>query len=231
MKKFILSRTDDYLTRSKAWILGYAFLFWLVTRIIAAATLAACIAIYGSAGISPESLTAFGGSPDQFVKIGSPAFVLFSVLVVAPVLEEGLFRLGLSFKKWQVALAAALIPIAVLWQYMWVFRAWQCALCLVLAAAVFCGIYFGTRQAMWSRLRSRHLVAASWLTAAAFGALHLMAFSTLSWSLLPYCLCVVLIPFFGGCACTYLRVNLGFWWGVAMHVFNNLPAVMVLLAS
>ena len=69
-----------------------------------------------------------------------------------------------------------------------------------------------------------------WLTAIGFGLIHLIAFSSYSWTLLPYMLCLVSVPFFAGCAITYYRLNLGFWWGVGLHIFNNLPAAVVLLA-
>ena len=26
------------------------------------------------------------------------------------------------------------------------------------------------------------------------------------------------------------RINLGFWWGVGMHIFNNLPAIVLLIS-
>lgn len=226
--KFILSRTDDFKSHSKKWIVGYSFLFWLITRIIAMAILMGCTALYTRFGVDPETLTAFAGSPDQAVKMGSLAFSIFAVMIIAPVLEEGVFRLWLSFRKWQVAMAVALIPIMVLWQHFRIYSAMEYVLCIGIAGLVFACLYYGTRQSMWSAIKQRHLVLASWISSAAFGLLHLMAFSTLTWNLLPYCLCVVLIPFFGACACTYLRVNLGFWWGVGMHIFNNLPAIFVM---
>lgn len=226
--KFILSRTDDRKSHSKKWIVGYTLLFWLITRIIGMAAVMCCTAVYNYMGINPESLTSFGGSPDQAIKIGSLALSIITVIFIAPVLEEGIFRLGLSFRKWQVALSLALIPVAVLWQHFRVFSALQYVLCIGIAALVFAGIYFGTRQRMWSGLKDRYLVQASWIMSVAFGVMHLIAFSTVTWTLLPYCLCLTLIPFFGGCACTYLRVNLGFRWGLAMHIFNNLPALIVM---
>lgn len=37
--------------------------------------------------------------------------------------------------------------------------------------------------------------------------------------------------FFAGCAITYYRINLGFWWGVGLHVFNNLPGIIILISQ
>ncbi len=225
--RFILSRTDDFKTRSKKWIVGYALLFWLITRLIAALTVILCVSVYKTQGIDPTVLTTFGGSPSQ-IGIHSLLYSVVVIMLIAPLLEEGVFRLGLSFRKWQVALAGALIPVAVVWQNYLSFSVAQYIFWLGLSVVVFCGIYYGSKQEMWIKLKTRYLVAASWITAIGFGLMHLLAFSTLTWALLPYCLCIILVPFFAGCACTYLRVNIGFWWAVALHIFNNLPALLIL---
>ena len=34
-----------------------------------------------------------------------------------------------------------------------------------------------------------------------------------------------------GCALTYARVNLGFWWGVLLHFTKNLLAVLAFALS
>lgn len=44
-------------------------------------------------------------------------------------------------------------------------------------------------------------------------------------------LCTVLVPMTLGCAATYARVNLGFWWGVLLHCLFNIPAILILLLN
>lgn len=44
--KFILSRTNDRAVHSKRWIVGYALLFWLITRIISAGIVVGCTSVY-----------------------------------------------------------------------------------------------------------------------------------------------------------------------------------------
>lgn len=113
--KFIILRTDDHETRSKRWIIGYGLLFWLVSRIIAMFLVTGCAALYDMFGINPAELTRFTGDPETAKTLGSTAYVLLTVCVAAPLLEECIFRLGLSFRKWQVALAAASVPAYILW--------------------------------------------------------------------------------------------------------------------
>ena len=69
-----------------------------------------------------------------------------------------------------------------------------------------------------------------WVSAIGFGLLHLIAFTNYSWLLVPFMIAVIMSPLLLGCVITYVRVNLGFWWGVLFHVVNNIPVVLVLLA-
>ena len=229
--KFILSRTNDYEVHSKKWIVGYGLLFWLITRLIAMLLIIGCVAVYESFGINPESLTKFAGNPETAKNIfGSVSYTLLTIALVAPLLEECIFRLGLSFKKWQVALAVASIPAYLLWQHMNRLTILSTLIFLVAIVGSFILIYYLTTDSFWSSQKRNHYKFYIWITAIAFGLIHLIAFSSHSITLLPYMLCVISVPFFAGCAITYYRINLGFWWGVGLHIFNNLPAIFVMLS-
>lgn len=228
--RFILSRTDDYRIHSKKWIVGYGMLFWLISRIIAMLLVIGCVAVYNTFGMNPETHTSFAGNPETTRKLGSITYVLLTTSIVAPVLEECIFRLGLSFKRWQVALAVASIPTYILWQHLSSLTIVSALLYIASIIAVFSLVYGLTSDSLWDELKKTYYNLTIWFSAIAFGLIHLIAFSSYSLSLLPYMLCVVSVPFFGGCAITYYRINLGFWWGVGMHIFNNLPAIVLLIS-
>lgn len=61
--------------------------------------------------------------------------------------------------------------------------------------------------------------------------MHFHAFSVLNWQVLPFALATVLVPMAGGCAFTYARVNLGFWWGLLLHCLVNIPSLAVIILS
>lgn len=228
--RFILSRTDDYRIHSKKWIVGYGMLFWLISRIIAMLLVIGCVAVYNTFGMNPETHTSFAGNPETTRKLGSITYVLLTTSIVAPVLEECIFRLGLSFKRWQVALAVASIPTYILWQHLSSLTIVSALLYIASIIAVFSLVYGLTSDSLWDELKKTYYNLTIWFSAIAFGLIHLIAFSNYSLALLPYMLCVVSVPFFGGCAMTYYRINLGFWWGVGMHIFNNLPAIVLLIS-
>ena len=228
--KFILSRTSDYRIHSKKWIVGYGLLFWLVSRLFAMFLIMACVSIYHGFGISPENLTKFIGSPETAKTLGSATYTLLTVSLVAPLLEECIFRLGLSFKKWQIALSAASIPLYVLWQHLKNLTVVSAIIYVALIVTAFVIIYYFTKDSFWTNLKRKYYHASIWFTAIAFGLIHFIAFTNYSFILIPYMLCVISVPFFAGCAMTYYRTNLGFWWGVGLHIFNNLPAIFLMLA-
>lgn len=190
-----------------------------------------CVAVYNAYGINPETLTKFTGNPETARTLGSATYVLFTVCLVAPLLEECIFRLGLSYRKWQIALALASIPAYILWQKLGSITFATGTIYAVGIIAVFCLIYCLTSDSFWAEQKKIYYRPMIWLTAIAFGLIHLIAFSDYSLELLPYMLCVINVPFLAGCAITYYRINLGFWWGVALHIFNNLPAIFLLLAK
>ncbi len=229
--KFILSRTDDYTCHSKKWIVGYGFIFWLITRILAILLIFACTCIYERYGIDPARLTKFGGDPTNLPSLFSGGYAIALVLLIAPVLEECIFRLGLSFRKIQIAIAAAAIPAYIFFQSLPAISLPKALILAACALMIFCLIYYLTSQQHWGRLKTKYFVTAVWISAISFGLLHMMAFSTFSLMLLPYMLCVISVPLLAGCTITYYRLNLGFWWGVAFHVFNNLPATILLLQN
>lgn len=228
--KFILSRTNDFENHSKKWIVGYGLLFWLVTRLVSFGLVMGCVAIYNAFGMNPEDMTKFTGDPETAKSLGTPIYVFITACLIAPLLEECIFRLGLSFKRWQVALAAAAIPAYILWQRSATLSVSSMQNYSLAILGTFSVVYFLTSDSFWKKLKSMYYRPMIWLSAIAFGLMHLIAFSNYSLTLLPYMLCLVSVPFFAGCAITYYRVNLGFWWGVGLHIFNNLPAAAVLLA-
>ena len=229
---FILNRVNDREFHSKKWIVGYGFLFWLITRIAMFGVIMLCASIYEHFGINPEEMAKFGGDPTMLKNIGSPVFALLFAGLIAPFMEECVFRLGLSFKRWQVALGLGSIPVFIVYMTSF-FKAsvLQWSIGAACAAVIILLIFRFTTDEFWQRAKTKWLVPMMWVTSIAFGLLHVISFSSIPAVMIPYVACMVLMIFFGGCSIAYLRVNLGFGWGLAMHIFNNLPALAVILAA
>ena len=223
--KFILNRTDDYLHHSKKWMIGHALLFYVASIFCFVALQMVCSYIYGLFGVSPESLTKFGGDPQYQIQKKSTLEFLLSVLLVAPLCEEVIFRFGISLKRNAVALWVAIAPAILTWYLI-------SKNCIIVGVALLIGlligayIFFGTDDSLWDKVRAKMSLAVVWISALAFGLLHLNAFTDMSWVILPYALCICVWPFLGGCAITYLRMNMGFFAGLIMHIVVNLPGVI-----
>lgn len=226
---FILDRTNDKAVMSDRKIFGLAALWLVVMFMLSSAIIVGVSMAYKSVGISPEQLTQFGG--DVSTHKDKPLVnTLLLLLVIAPVVEEIIFRLGLSFRRQTVALWAGLLPVTVA-AYLFKCYDWMILAPLVLfGAALYWLVMRFTTDAQWQSWRSRYLRLAMWVSVISFGLIHLKAFTVLTWALLPYCLALCLRPGLVGCVITYARVNMGFWWGVLFHILNNIPAVLVLIA-
>lgn len=229
--KFILSRVEDYKYHSKKWMVGYAMLFWLISRIVMILLMAACMSIYDRYGINPKELTSFGGDPTVTLSSRGLIKAILMTALIAPVFEELLFRFGLSFRRVSVSLSLACIALFYVVSHNKTAGMTVWIISIIIAIVIFCCVYFPTTDSFWQGLKKRWLIPMVWISTIAFGLVHLCAFSHLDLVLLPYAFVMILAPFFAGCSCAYLRVNVGFVWGIAMHIFNNIPGIMIMLCA
>ena len=227
---FILNRTRDWATMPRKKILLQAVIWFIAMFILSALLIVVCTAVYRINGIDPRQLTKFGG--DISSHLDKPVWLtVVLLLIIAPVVEEIIFRLGLSFKRQTAAVWVGLLPIAIAGYLFQCYDNWLLmAAMAVVGAGLFWLVMHYTTDEQWATWKSRYLRLAMWISAIAFALIHLKAFSVITWALLPYCLTVILRPGLVGCVITYARVNLGFWWGVLFHVANNVPAILALLA-
>ena len=228
--KFILNRTNDWATMPKSRIFKLALIWFIAMFVLSAIIIVGVTMCYKSMGIDPNQLTKFGG--DISTHKDKPLLqTILMLIIIAPVVEEIIFRLGLSFKRHTEALWAGLLPVAITAYLLQRYNNWPLlAGMVVLGAILYWLIVRYTTDEQWAQWRPRYLRLAMWVSAISFGLIHLIAFSVLTWGLLPYCLAICLRPGLVGCAITYARVNLGFWWGVLFHIANNLPAILMLVA-
>ena len=226
MVKFILNRSDDCDTLSKGRIIANIPI-WLVILYAGYLVLyVICMLIYGANGVIPTKLTDYYADP--FLWKEQPFLLtIFWFLILAPLCEESIFRLGLSFKRLTVGLWAGLLPVVVAWSVFYC-RVWYILLLFAIAGGlIFWLICRYTTDEQWKNWRKKYIIPAMWVTAIGFGLFHLNAFSVLNWLVLPYALVTILQPMADGCVFTYARVNLGFWWSVLLHFAKNLLVVLL----
>ena len=227
---FILNCPNDSQTLTRKKIFGKTLLWLVILYACAIVIRIVCMAIYMAKGLNPQELTQFMGDPTTRIGKGLGK-TLLSLIVVAPLAEEALFRLPLSFKRSTVALWLGLIPIISAF-YFHKCREWYILLALAaLGVGIFFVIFRLTTDDHWAKLRGKYIIWAMWISAISFGLMHLRAFSVLNLQVLPWALATVMVPMAGGCAITYARVNLGFFWGVFFHMLINIPATLVIVAG
>ena len=228
MAKFILNRPDDRETLSKGRIIANTLIWFFILLAGSFVLQTICMLIYGANGVIPTKLTQFGADPAFWTDQPLSQAILWCVLV-GPLSEELIFRLGLSFKRLTVGLWAGLLPV-VLAGYVFYCWVWYILMILVFAGClIFWLIYRYTTDEQWQNWRKKYIIPAMWVFAIGFGLFHLNAFTFLNWQLLPYALVTILRPMGDGCAITYARVNLGFWWGFLIHFTNNLVCLLAML--
>ena len=176
MAKFILNRPDDSQTLSRGKIVGTTVKWFLLLMGCAIVLRVVCVAIYMSMGINPMELTTFGGDPSNYM--GKASWRTFlTLMIVAPLAEEIMFRLGLSFKRQTVGLWIGLLPVVCAW-YLHHCRVWYILAGLVAAGVVlFWLVCRFTTDEHWAGWRQKYIIPAMWISAVGFGLLHFRAFS------------------------------------------------------
>lgn len=228
MQLFILNRTNERQAKSVGRILLYALLFFIVTRIAVMLMLTGCTAIYmANTGINPMQGLSFFGNP-SVAAAGMGWWALPYVLLVAPFFEECCFRLGLSFRRWQVAVGLGALTLFFVSRFLAIAGAQHSFWWGLPAGIVVAGLLYGfTTDAFW-QAKKGWLRPMMWCSAGLFALVHLFAMQGLTWFLVPYALLICLMLFFAGSVMVYLRVNLGFLWAVGAHALNNVPAVFMI---
>ena len=227
---FLLNRPDDRDTQSKGRIFAN-MLIWLIILYAGCQVLyVICMLIYGANEVIPTKLTDYYADPFFWKEKPFWQTILW-FLIVAPLCEESISRLGLSFKRLTVGLWAGLLPVIVAW-YVFYCRVWYILLLFAIAGGlIFWLICRYTTDEQWKKWRKKCIIPAMWVSAIGFGLFHLNAFSVLNGLVLPYALVTILQPMADGCVFTYARVNLGFWWSVLLHFSKNLLAVLTIASS
>ena len=228
MAKFILNRPDDSKICSRVKIIGIALKWYVLMMIGAMIILMICVSIYMLNGVNPNELTRFARNPSQYTDI--PTWeILVEILVVNPFLDEFIFRLGLSFERKTVAIWAGLLPVVC------AFSIFQIEIWCILQSLAVVGLAVSwlviliTTDEQWTTWRKRYIIPAMWITAIAFGLFHFRVFTVLTWQVFPFALATILVPLASGCALTYVRINLGFWWGVLFNSITNIPACLTII--
>ncbi len=230
MGKFILSRVNERATRSKGGIIGYGLAFFFIAKAILIAATIACTAVYMRNGIDVQSLMVFGGDPDVVLARYGKWLAIFMVAIYAPLTEEVAFRLGLSFKRLHAALSIAFLMQLIISFFTGTDMCGR-AISWGTALTVGCLLYFATKEDIWKRLGEKFRIPVIYVMAIAFGLIHFAAMDSITLIALPFMFLTVLQPMVAGFVASYYRVNLGFWWGVGIHILNNVPGIIMIAFS
>ena len=224
MKSFvcILDRYDDKTKMSQKRMFKYIATFFVFTVLLSVFLQIVCMSIYDLAGLNPSKMTTFGGSYENLNEVGT--FYKILLLISAPFIEELIFRLFLSFKKEAIALWLGILPSLII---LYFFRKQIEAVVLLIPGAITYLILLKySSQNFWDKFKTKYIKSTIYFSAIAFGLVHMMAFSHLTLELIPYAICICFSPFMGGCMFTYLRINIGFNYGLAAHYIFNIPPIM-----
>jgi hypothetical protein len=165
-----------------------------------------------------------------FTKYGTVEAAIY-ICILAPLLEETIFRLPLSFKKQHVAIAlgcALLLFVRVIP----VVNNFNLLSAIAVRAVLFVLGYFTLMKLLPANtdLNKRAQTGFIILSMLLFGLMHIFNYAPMQWTI------IFMYPFFVipqlimGWALTYIRFKNGFFWGVALHSLVNSVSVLTMLS-
>lgn len=147
-------------------------------------------------------------------------FILFFVGLFAPLIEETIFRLGLSFKKIDCCISIPVtlfVIVNLLQQSLFL----NIPLCLLAAFLLF----KYTKQSDYDNIGQKYGNAIIYLSIIVFGLIHITNFLPIIRTSFATCLISVIPQTTLGCVLTYYRLHLGFFYGWAFHAAINSFAI------
>lgn len=220
-----------------------SWLFWLVL-ISGAQFLSILTGFIGSAALSAFGFQ--GQNSVQTAIVNLPSWLFFVLVAVqAPITEEIAFRLFLkpSFWRWIVAFFGITFYIQQTLPSDLVFLNYGLspnfdylvsAILNSLGLALGLGLIFKIRPKILTKSEiyfKKYFAVFCYVSALSFGAIHIQNYSDLDWLwwLAPL---LVLPQIIIGFVITYLRVRMGFRWGILAHsLYNSVAAIPILILS
>lgn len=163
-------------------------------------------------------------------------YYLFILMVIfAPLLEEVLFRLWLSFKKSHILLSLMVLMWILITKFQGIiiynqqidFKFFK-----NLFLAIFLGVFVFNIGSFLpiKKLNFNYFKVLYWISCISFGLIHIFNFSPFKMNILWVYPFLILPELFAGFLLGYLRLQKGFFVGLALHCsINLLPALVYLL--
>ncbi|WDF54877.1 CPBP family intramembrane glutamic endopeptidase [Mucilaginibacter sp. KACC 22063] len=163
---------------------------------------------------------------DNFVKksINKSDFIWVAALL-APIIEEVVFRLWLSFKKRDIVISLTLISllIAVKLNGHHIYQLQVDEIIKLLGIATLSGIIilFLSRRIPTVEITNLAFKSIYWISCALFGLLHITNFGTFNWKIAWAYPFFVIPQLLLGCILGFIRIKDGLIWAIMVHCLVN----------
>ena len=153
---------------------------------------------------------------------------VFYICIMAPIIEESIFRLPLSFKRSHIAVAFgfALVLLARLIPGL---SQQNLAINILVRVALFAVGYFALQKSLPEiKVPNKRLQTCLVITSiVVFGLVHISNYAPLQWTIIFIYPLFVLPQLCMGWLLTYIRFKNGFFWGMGLHALINSVSMLI----
>ncbi len=151
----------------------------------------------------------------------------YIIMFLAPVFEEFIFRLGLSFKKIEINISISFLCLGLLNMF-WGNLYHNIIIKLLISILLFFSLSFFS-QSFWTRYSEKYGKYTIIIISLLFGLMHIFNFPRLSIAFLPIYLWLCLPQIVMGITFSYLRLNAGFIFSIIAHILINSFFVLLVI--
>ncbi|MCQ6959465.1 CPBP family glutamic-type intramembrane protease [Mucilaginibacter aquariorum] len=154
--------------------------------------------------------------------------VVFYICIMAPIIEESIFRLPLSFKRSHIAVAFG-FALVVLARLIPGLSQQNLAINILVRVALFAAGYFALYKSLPEiKVPNKRLQTGLMITSiVVFGLVHIFNYAPLQWNIIFIYPLFVIPQLCMGWMLTYIRFKNGFFWGMGLHALINSVSMLI----
>lgn len=158
-------------------------------------------------------------SSNLYDKFGGNTLIIVGIL--APILEETVFRLPLSFKKGDLMVSSITLTGIISYKFSDKLNLFLIISIAVILSVLIIYILVKTNQMFLDKFRENYGKIIVYSSILIFALLHFTNFNDFQLELLPIYLILILPPFLIGLFATFYRLKLGFVYAILLHIIIN----------
>ncbi|MDR2650796.1 MAG: hypothetical protein LBC68_00570 [Prevotellaceae bacterium] len=156
--------------------------------------------------------------------------LIIQCVLLIPVSEEIIFRLGLSFKRIHIAISVSFLCLYLAPNIFAIkLLSIEFLIPIIIAVLMFTAVLFYTKKWNLENIKNKYSKRIIYLMIFLFAAFHLINYTPFEFKYIFNYILIIIPHFIFAMAATYFRLNLGFFYSMLFHSLRNGYVILLLI--